>query len=204
MKHRSSDFWFPAGAALVGIGLVVWWLAVPTGAVLDVRQPGQDQGPLAAADSPESMPEVVAGEPVPGQGVPAAETGSWPGFRGPNRDAIVDDGARLARTWPAEGPVRRWEIELGEGYASAAVGHGCVYVLDYDVDAAADTMRCLSLDTGLPVWTNLSPFCSTRNHGLSRTVPVIVGDVVISFGPRCHVAAWDANGQCRWLIDLVR
>jgi outer membrane protein assembly factor BamB len=78
-------------------------------------------------------------------------------------------------------------------------------VLDYDVDAAADTMRCLSLDNGLPVWTNAYPVLLTRNHGLSRTVPVIVGDVVISFGPRCHVAAWDAkSGHCRWLIDLVR
>ena len=145
------------------------------------------------------------GEPERGTGTPAERSGSWNGFRGPQRDGIADDGTRLARSWPPEGPPRRWQIDLGEGYAGAAISQGCVYVLDYDVQSSADTMRCLSLDTGQPIWTNRYPVQLTRNHGLSRTVPVVVGDVVISFGPRCHVVAWDAHtGQCRWSIDLVK
>ena len=43
------------------------------------------------------------------------------------------------------------------------------------------------------------------NHGMSRTIPAVAGDAVVSIGPRCHVACWDAaTGQCRWLIDMVR
>jgi outer membrane protein assembly factor BamB len=44
----------------------------------------------------------------------------------------------------------------------------------------------------------------TRNHGISRTVPSVSGPYVVSLGPRCHVACWDAEtGECQWLIDLV-
>jgi outer membrane protein assembly factor BamB len=32
----------------------------------------------------------------------------------------------------------------------------------------------------------------------------VAGQHVVSLGPRCHVACWDATtGHCRWLIDLV-
>ena len=31
-----------------------------------------------------------------------------------------------------------------------------------------------------------------------------MNDAVITIGPRCHVACWDAmTGVCRWLIDLA-
>ncbi len=115
------------------------------------------------------------------------------------------DGERLARSWPPTGPPVLWSIELGEGYAGAAVSDGRVFVLDYDEQAAADTIRCLSLDDGREIWRNGYPVAVTRNHGMSRTVPAIVEDHVITMGPRCHVACWDAKtGECRWLIDLVR
>ncbi len=202
-QHRVSESLLPAVTAVVAVGLLVWWLAVP-GADADVRQAGQDGGPEAVAGGQDGQ-EFVVGAPERGAGTPGTASGSWPGFRGPQRDGIADDGTRLARSWPPEGPPRRWQIDLGEGYAGDAVSQGCVYVLDYDVQASADTMRCLSLDTGLPIWTNRYPVLLTRNHGLSRTVPIVVGDCVISFGPRCHVVAWDANtGQCRWSIDLVK
>jgi outer membrane protein assembly factor BamB len=130
---------------------------------------------------------------------------AWPGFRGPDRDAIAKDQPPLARSWPAAGPPVLWSIELGEGYASAAVADGCVYVLDYDEQAKADTLRCLSLDDGLEIWRNSYPVMIARNHGMSRTIPVVVDDHVITLGPRCHLACWDARtGECHWLIDLVR
>ena len=98
-----------------------------------------------------------------------------------------------------------WSIALGDGYAGAAVGGGCVFVLDYDEQDAADTLRCLSLDDGREVWGNSYPAVVSRNHGIWRTVSAIVDNYVITFGPRCHVACWDAQtGDCHWLIDLVR
>ena len=73
---------------------------------------------------------------------------------GERLDAICSDGIPLARRWPPAGPKVLWSVELGQGFAAAAVAAGCVYVLDYDEQAKADTMRCLSLDDGreIPDW----------------------------------------------------
>ena len=95
-------------------------------------------------------------------------------------------------------------MPLGDGYAAAAVHGGCVYVLDYDVDRSADTLRCLSLDDGREIWRNGYPVVVAHNHGMSRTIPAVVGDCVITLGPKCQLACWDAaTGKARWLIDLV-
>jgi outer membrane protein assembly factor BamB len=81
---------------------------------------------------------------------------------------------------------------------------GRVYVLDYDQQAAADTMRCLSLDDGREIWRNSYPVVIPRHHGMSRTIPAVIGKYVISMGPKCHVACWDVEtGKCHWLLDLV-
>jgi len=132
--------------------------------------------------------------------------GEWPWFRGPDLSAVATQ-AVLADHWPADGPKRLWTVRLGEGYAAAAVRDGCVYVLDHDatqVDRPRDVMRCLSLDDGREIWSNGYPVIVPLNHGRSRTVPAVIGKYVISLGPKCHVACWDAEtGECVWLMDLV-
>jgi len=167
------------------------------------RVPGLDGTPKAALAG--AGPLAEAGQPTRGPGQPADIPGVWPAFRGPNRDAICDDGTPLARSWPPQGPPVLWRIELGQGYASAVIRDGRVYVLDYDETAKADTMRCLSLADGREIWRNSYPVEVTPNHGCSRTVPALVNECVVSIGPRCHVACWDAEtGQCRWLIDMIQ
>ena len=109
------------------------------------------------------------------------------------------------------GPRRLWTVALGEGFASAAVADGRVYVLDHvrdvspdGVDRSADVMRCLSLDDGREIWHNGYRVVVPPHHGMSRTIPAVAGDCVVSLGPQCQVVGWDArNGQARWLIDLV-
>lgn len=193
----------PAALALLGVLLLGLWIRVPTSEALTLRAEGRDGTPRSDNAAAGGRPE--AAKPVAGPGRAADIPGVWSGFRGPHRDAICDDGTRLARTWPPAGPPVLWQIELGEGYASAAISGGRAFVLDYDDKAQADTMRCLSLADGREIWRNSYPAEVTRNHGMSRTVPAIAGDAVISIGPRCHVACWDgATGNCRWLLDMVR
>jgi outer membrane protein assembly factor BamB len=93
---------------------------------------------------------------------------------------------------------------MGEGYAAPVISDGCVYVLDYDAENEADTMRCLSLDDGREIWRNSYPVLVPRHHGMSRTVSAVSGPHLVSLGPQCHVACWDKEtGDCNWLIDLV-
>ena len=84
---------------------------------------------------------------------------------------ISKEDVELARTWPAQGPPVLWSVDVGEGYASAAILDGMVYVLDYDREKQADVVRCLSLDDGKDISRHSYPVKVNRNHGMSRTVP---------------------------------
>lgn len=199
------DLLVPLAVAVLGGLLIHTWLATGAPYRFERRVPGLDRDAADLTAGADAVAPPVAGAPIAGPGEASTYPGTWPCFRGAQRDGIAHEAGRLARAWPETGPPQLWTRTLGEGYASPAIADGCVYVLDYDEEAKADTMLCLSLDDGREIWRNSYPVEITRNHGLSRTVPAIVDDCVISFGPRCHVACWDANsGECRWLIDLVQ
>ncbi|MFO7823111.1 MAG: hypothetical protein R6V72_04175, partial [Cyclobacterium sp.] len=74
-------------------------------------------------------------------------------------------------SWPEAGPKRIWEIELGEGYAGAAIHKGRLFILDYDESKGADVLRCLSAETGEEIWRRWYKIKIKRNHDISRTVP---------------------------------
>ena len=60
------------------------------------------------------------------------------------------------------------------------------------------------MDDGREIWRNGYPVVVAHSHGMSRTIPAVVGDCVITLGPKCQLACWDAaTGKSRWLIDLV-
>lgn len=147
--------------------------------------------------------ELIAGDPVVGQGKPSLIEGEWPCFRGVERDSVSSEGPGLLRQWPDSGPPVAWQIELCEGYAGAAISRGRVFILDHDMDAAEDRLLCLSLDDGNLIWSNSYPIELAKNHGITRTVPAIVGDYVVTLGPRLQLACWDfETGACHWIVDL--
>jgi len=341
MKNSVLGIVLPGTLAVVAIGSLALWTGRPWSERFELRVPGMD-----GATPPDVMgsARAVIGTPVPSDGTPSQLPGSWPWFRGPNLDGICHEGVALADRWPAGGPEELWRVELGEGYAAAAVSRGCVYVLDYvtdgaveelrylgqsqrveladslasevpqplagidraelidalryelpltplrrlsqqrrveladrldalaadaaaeldgvlreffpeeklpsgqydslkgaaesllsqrrdewiaalrhdptkeqgplprlyspsldNVDRSADTLRCLSLDDGREIWRNSYRVIVGLNHGKSRTVPAVIGDYVVTLGPRCHVACWNATtGEGRWLLDLAR
>ena len=53
----------------------------------------------------------------------------WPQFRGPNRNGISRESG-LLKQWPEGGPRLLWTAseDLGEGYSSAAIADGMVFV----------------------------------------------------------------------------
>jgi outer membrane protein assembly factor BamB len=128
----------------------------------------------------------------------------WPGFRGADLSNISREGKPLARTWPADGPPALWKLEVGEGFAAAAIWKGRVYFTDYDHKGQSDALRCHSLADGAELWRYAYPVRVKRNHGMSRTIPFVNGQVVVSLGPKCHLICVDAaSGELRWKADLV-
>jgi outer membrane protein assembly factor BamB len=96
-------------------------------------------------------------------------------------------------------------VEVGEGYAGAAVLNGRVYLMDYDREKKQDALRCLWLEDGHEIWRYSYPVSVKRNHGMSRTVPAVTEKLVVAMGPKCHVLCADAvTGELRWGLDLVR
>jgi len=200
--------WWPvAGVALAlslaGVGVILFIAHSSREPVtpLQKRQPGMDR-PAAGATAAEQNPFTL-GKLVPGPGAPATLAGAWPRFRGENGDNIATD--RVVRAWSPAGPAKLWSVDLGEGYAGAAVRQGCVYVFDYDQTSKADALRCLSLADGREIWRFSYPVKIKRNHGMSRTVPTVTERHVVAFGPKCHVVCLDAaTGRLCWGLDLIK
>ena len=152
-------------------------------------------GPASAAASGSFYNAAV---PIPNL------PGDWPGFRGPKRDNCASVGPAWSKPWPASGPTMIWQVNVGEGYAGAAVHNGRVYLLDYDQAAQADALRCFSLADGREVWRASYPVSVKRNHGMSRTIPAVTDKYVVSLGPKCNVLCADAKtGAVKWRMNLV-
>jgi outer membrane protein assembly factor BamB len=193
----------PIMASLLAAAILVAWHRSTPAPELARRVPGRDRAADSQAAAPTDPFAALALTQGPGQ--PGSTAGAWPGFRGPDLNLVAPPGPRLARQWPADGPPRRWTATLGEGYAGAAVRDGRVFILDYDRPGQADALRCLSLADGREIWRLAYPVAIKRNHGMSRTIPAVTSDRVVSFGPLCHVVCADAaTGRFRWGLDLVR
>lgn len=179
------------------------WLDSDAGADLKYRLAGQDVRPETAEDANE--PVKIAGKLAAFDGVPADLPGSWPRFRGANFDAVSTDAVQPAKTWPANGPPVLWSVEVGEGYAGAAILAGRVYMLDYDRENQADVVRCFSLNDGKDIWRYSYPVKIKRFHGMSRTVPAVTDKYVVTLGPKGHVTCLDSmTGNFRWMFNLVK
>jgi outer membrane protein assembly factor BamB len=188
-------------AVIAALAVVVWvWPRSDDG--LKLRVPGTDAAPGAVGNA--SNP-VLAGKLIPGSAQPAALPGSWPQFRGPNRDGISVAPVALSRDWKTSPPRELWTLDVGEGYAGVAVHAGRVYLLDYDRDAKQSALRCLSLDDGKEIWRFTYPLTIKRNHGMTRTVPSVTDKFVVALDSKCNVFCLDAtSGELKWTVSLVR
>jgi outer membrane protein assembly factor BamB len=189
--------------AIAASAVLLMWLSHDPAAGLALRLPGADNSPEQADDA--NSPTQIKGTFTQGTGIASPLPDSWPAFRGAGRDAISPEQTPLSRQWPPDGPPVLWSIEVGEGYAGAAVLSGRVYLIDYDRAISADAIRCLSLDNGDEIWRYSYPVKVKRNHGMSRTVPAVTDKYVVTIGPKCHVTCLDSQtGGFLWMLDLER
>src|SRR5262245_53669344 len=102
MKHNRL---FTLSLALPAALLFIWFSLQLGGA-----------SSAAKTDNPSASPNAVPSGP-----------GSWPQWRGPERNGISTDTGML-KHWPSSGPQRSWSISsLGEGYGSIAIRGDRIY-----------------------------------------------------------------------------
>ncbi len=126
-------------SGVVAIALLAAWLASGPRRPQLERVPGTDKAP--GSESGSGGNAVLAGKLVVSQKVPTGSSGAWPGFRGKDRDGISPDSKHLAHSWDNSGLRRQiWSIDVGDGYAGAAVLNGRVYLMDYDRERKQDAL----------------------------------------------------------------
>lgn len=200
------------GCLAAGAACLIWWLGASSGRGTAVRLEPRPAPARSAAATATNGNRTGAATVAIGavfatfDGTPSALAAKWPRFRGPHGDNIASNSPPLAESFrDTNGPPVLWSVPLGEGYAGPAVANGCVYVLDYMDSVPGDMLRCFSLDDGRERWRRGYELRVKRNHGMSRTVPAVTADDVVTIGPRCHVMCVDARtGALRWGLDLVR
>ena len=111
----------------------------------------------------------------------------------------------MLRQWPAEGPKVLWTVEVGEGYAAAAIVGGRVYFNDYDKAANEWLVRCLNLEDGKELWRFSEERRIRPNHAITRTVPAVDGKYVFAIDPKAILHCLDAKtGEELWRKNLVQ
>lgn len=220
---KASGVWLPAAAALSGIAALLIWWASSSESGLKLRIPGTDAAPSGEGGTANP---VLAGKLISGEGKAVELPGDWPQFRGPNRDGIAlerrsptrrdssetsanapgpETSTPFSRVWKTHPPRELWALDVGEGYAGAAVRGGRIYFFDYDRDAKQSALRCLSLADGKEVWRYSYPLTIKRNHGMTRTVPTVTKKFVVALDSKCNVFCLDASsGELKWSTSLVR
>ena len=182
--------------------LLFWWLFKDPTRKFTESMPGQDN---RGADSLVSQ-NVNIGENFQHFGdAPSDSKATWTNVRGANYDNIAVNSVPLKSSWSGNQPEVNWSVGLGEGHAGPAVYNGKVYVMDYDESKREDALRCFSLKDGKELWRRSYQVSLKRNHGMSRTVPAITEDYVVTIGPRCHVMCVKREtGDLVWGLDMVK
>lgn len=130
---------------------------------------------------------------------------NWPRFRGTDYDNIYKPTRKLVSSLRGKAGEILWSKKLGEGHAGAAIYEGKVYLLDYNEQDRADVLHCWDLKTGDELWRRWYKVPIKRNHGMSRTIPAITSDFILSMGPRCHTMCLDRKtGNLLWSIDIEK
>ena len=135
-----------------------------------------------------------------------AQSTGWPQFGGPQRNFMVETKG-LAAVWPADGPKRLWNRELGEGHSSIVVDGGLLYTM-YS-KGEQEFVIALDAANGKTVWEKGNEASSAGldlEHGKGpHSTPLIVGDLIFTAGLIGRLQALDKKtGNLVWFHDLYR
>ncbi|MCK4881019.1 MAG: PQQ-binding-like beta-propeller repeat protein, partial [Bacteroidales bacterium] len=185
-------------AGVISLG---WWLARDPVREFVTTQPGLDnrgEGAVVADIDIGAYGETLGS-------LDSDLTETWPRFRGEHFDNISRSTVPLIEKFPDGGPVVKWSVQLGEGHAGAVIYKGAVYVMDYDEEQRADLLRAYALETGEELWVRGYLINLKRNHGMSRTVPAVTEDHILTIGPRSHVMCVNrTDGAFLWGLNVEK
>ena len=206
MKKKNIITFVTVLVVLIYTGVIVFWHLYTPDFNITIQKPGADNRPEGNARRAD---DVIIGEffmryveDRDGARPVSTTKGQWSCFRGSDYRNIVRTNDKL--NFSSDFPVQ-WKVETGEGHAAPVIYNGLVYLLDYDEKLSSDMLRCFSLETGKELWRRWYRVPMKRNHGFSRTAPVVTDKYVITIGPLAHVMCCDpTTGELKWTLDVKK
>lgn len=135
-----------------------------------------------------------------------AEAADWPGWQGPARDGRAS-GFEVPAAWPAE-LTKRWQVEVGEGYASPVVAGNSVFA--FARRGEEEAVVALSLADGKVLWQKSYAVSYSMNpaavaHGKGpKSSPALGDGKLFTLGITGILSAWDPNsGELLWRKDFA-
>jgi outer membrane protein assembly factor BamB len=131
-----------------------------------------------------------------------SSNGSWTGWRGPTRDAIV--------SWlPAsfdQPPKKLWSFPLSrQGLGGVAADTRTVYVTDRDPDDQLDLLHAVDIETGQERWRFTRPAAGRLDYGNNaRATPMLTSAQVMFLGAHGHLDAIQLEtGKLSWGMNIA-
>ena len=200
MKNKNIIKLVTAFVVLIYAGAILFWHFYTPDYNITIQNPGADNRPEGNARKTD---DVVIGEFFMRYAESSSQLrGQWSCFRGNDYKNIVRTSDKF--DFSADFPVQ-WKVETGEGHAAPVIYNGLVYLLDYDEKLSSDALRCFDLKSGTELWRRWYRMPMKRNHGFSRTAPVVTGKYVITIGPMAHVMCCNpVTGELKWTLDVQK
>lgn len=152
--------------------------------------------------APPQPPAVAAAAPSTGLAAPGAT--DFPQFLGPQRNATLPDGVKLARDWSAAPPRLLWRQAVGAGWSGFAVVGG--RAVTQEQRGELEAVVCYDLLTGRVLWTHTDParyFTTIAGEG-PRATPTITQGKVVTLGATGLLNCLDlATGRRLWSTNIL-
>ena len=130
-----------------------------------------------------------------------APPGSWPQWRGPNRDGTTADFSPPA-SWPAA-LTRQWRTPVGAGHASPVIADGRVFV--HARSGEQEIVAAFDAASGRQQWRDaydapyrVNPVAAAHGPG-PKSTPAVAGGRLVTLGISGILSCYDAaSGTLRW------
>jgi outer membrane protein assembly factor BamB len=137
---------------------------------------------------------------------PAAVSGEWPQWRGPDRTGVSHETG-LLKSWPPDGPRLVWKAQaLGGGHSTPSISHGRIFGMSWR--GQEEVVWALEAAGGKELWaTRIAP----ANFSIGRqaqaganSTPTVDGDRLYALGESGDLVCLQvADGKLLWKKNLV-